>query len=160
MKVGRIFTKNINLYIFILGVFSKTGKTRVSHRVKMMTRWPRHKRWPKWPIDPVTQWPSSMSALQSDGWNRFVAGRATCSEDDQVGDATCGQEVGWVIRWCAAEEPRLPVWRRQVEPRAHNHNYTMPTINYLWVFYLIRNIYSITISQSAIIIITLSPRTQ
>jgi len=38
MTVGRIFTKNINLYIFILGVFSKTGKTRVSHPVKMMTR--------------------------------------------------------------------------------------------------------------------------
>ena len=32
--------------------------------------------------------------LQSDGWNRFVAGQATCSVDDQVGDATCGQEVG------------------------------------------------------------------
>jgi len=45
--------------------------------------------------------------LQSDGWNRFVAGRANCSVDDQVGDATCGQEVGWVIRWCGAEEPRL-----------------------------------------------------
>ena len=32
--------------------------------------------------------------LQSDKWNRFVAGRASCSVDDQVGDATCGQEVG------------------------------------------------------------------
>jgi len=31
--------------------------------------------------------------LQSDVWNRFVAGRASCSVDDQVGDATCGQEV-------------------------------------------------------------------
>ena len=40
--------------------------------------------------------------LQSDGWNRFVAGRATCSVDDHVGDATCGQEVGWVIRWRGA----------------------------------------------------------
>ena len=27
--------------------------------------------------------------LQWDGWNRFVAGRASCSVDDQVGDATC-----------------------------------------------------------------------
>jgi len=45
----------------ILGIFSKTGKTRVTHRVKMMTRWPGRERWPKWPIDPVTQWPSSMS---------------------------------------------------------------------------------------------------
>jgi len=35
--------------------------------------------------------------LQSDGWSRFVASRATCSVDDQVGDATCGQEVGWVM---------------------------------------------------------------
>ena len=58
------------------------------------------------------------SALQSDVWNRFVAGRATCSVDDQVGDAMCGQEVGWVIRWCGAEEPCLPVCRRQVEPHA------------------------------------------
>jgi len=24
----------------------------------------------------------------------FVAGRASCSVDDQVGDATCGQKVG------------------------------------------------------------------
>jgi len=45
----------------ILGIFSKTEKTWVSHRVKMMTRWPWRERWPKWPIDRVTQWPSSMS---------------------------------------------------------------------------------------------------
>jgi len=38
MTVGRIFTKKyIPLYLY-LGLFSKTGKTRVSHRVKMMTR--------------------------------------------------------------------------------------------------------------------------
>jgi len=37
MTVGRIFTKKyISLYLY-LGLFSKTGKTRVSHRVKMMT---------------------------------------------------------------------------------------------------------------------------
>jgi len=42
-------------------------------------------------------------ALQSDGWNRFVAGRATCSVDDQVGDATCGQEVDF--GWGSAPEP-------------------------------------------------------
>ena len=47
---------------------------------------------------------------------RVVAPPCPCSVDDQVGDATCGQEVGWVIRWCGAEEPCLPVWRRQVEP--------------------------------------------
>jgi len=62
ITVGRIFTKNIGLYlyIFILDFFSKTGKTRVSHRVKMMTWWPGRERWPKWPIDPMTQfhvWP-------------------------------------------------------------------------------------------------------
>jgi len=43
---------------------SKTGNTRVTHRVKMMTRWPGRERWPKWPIDPVAQWPSSMSAVR------------------------------------------------------------------------------------------------
>ena len=32
--------------------------------------------------------------LQLDVWNRFVAGRPTCSVDDQVGDAMYGQEVG------------------------------------------------------------------
>ena len=47
--------KNIYLYIFILGFFSKTGKTRVSYRVKWMTRWPGRERWPKWPGDPMTQ---------------------------------------------------------------------------------------------------------
>ena len=57
-------------------------------------------------------------ALQSDVWNRFIAGRATCSVDDQAGKATCGQEVGWVIRWSGAEEPCLPVCRHQVEPHA------------------------------------------
>ena len=55
------FHKNIYLYIFILSFFSKTGKTWVLHRVKMMARWPGREWWPKWPIDPVTQWPSSMS---------------------------------------------------------------------------------------------------
>jgi len=65
MTVGRIFTKiYISLYLY-LGLFSKTGKTRVSHRVKMMTRWPGRERWPKWPTDPVTQWPSSMSDLKT-----------------------------------------------------------------------------------------------
>ena len=49
--------------------FSKTGKTRVSHRVKMMTRWPARERWPKWPIDPVTQWPSSISARNTTAAN-------------------------------------------------------------------------------------------
>ena len=34
-----------------------------SHRVKMMTRWPGRERWPKWPIDPVTQWFLSMSGV-------------------------------------------------------------------------------------------------
>ena len=56
--------------------------------------------------------------LQWDAWNRFIAGQATCSVDDQVGNVTCGQEVGWVIRWRGAEEPCLPVWHRQVEPHA------------------------------------------
>jgi len=42
MTVGRIFTKNIYLYIFILGFFRKLEKkTLVSHRVKMMTRLPK-----------------------------------------------------------------------------------------------------------------------
>ena len=26
-----------------------------------VTQWPRRERWPKWPIDPVTLWPSYMS---------------------------------------------------------------------------------------------------
>ena len=54
--------KNISLYLYV-GFFSKTVKSRVSHRVRMITRWPGRERWPEWPIDPVTQWPSSMSCL-------------------------------------------------------------------------------------------------
>ena len=49
------------MYVLHFGHFFRNPeKTRVSlsHRVKMMTRWPGRERWP---IDPVTQWPSSMS---------------------------------------------------------------------------------------------------
>jgi len=57
------------MYVLHFGHFSKTGKIRVSHRVKMMTRWPGRERWPKRPINPVTQWPSSMSdELCWNGW--------------------------------------------------------------------------------------------
>ena len=55
------FHKNI-IYLYLRLLF-ENWKTRVSHRVKMMTRWPGRERWPKWPIYPVTQWPSSMSAM-------------------------------------------------------------------------------------------------
>jgi len=37
----------------IFSIFSKTGKTRVSHRVKMMTRWPERVK-----DDPLTRWPN------------------------------------------------------------------------------------------------------
>jgi len=50
--------KNIYLYIFILGFFSKTVKTRVSHRVKMMTRWPDDPDVKDDPNDPLTRWPN------------------------------------------------------------------------------------------------------
>jgi len=64
MTVGRILIKTY-IFISLSWAFLKTGKkTRVSHRVKIMTRWPGRERWPKWPIDPVTQWPSSMSGPQ------------------------------------------------------------------------------------------------
>ena len=51
----------------ILDIFSKTGKTRVSHRVKMMTGDPDVKDDSEWLTDPVTQWPSSVSAAHDFG---------------------------------------------------------------------------------------------
>ena len=42
----------------ILGIFSKTGKTRVSHRVKMMTRWPGDPDVKGNPNDALTRWPN------------------------------------------------------------------------------------------------------
>jgi len=42
----------------ILGIFSQTGKTRVSHRVKMMTRWPGDLDVKDDPNDPLTRWPN------------------------------------------------------------------------------------------------------
>ena len=65
--------------------------------------------------------PRSTARLQRSPVGRAESFRSWSSHlfrDDQVGDATCGQEVGWVIRSCGAEEPCLPVWRRQVEPHA------------------------------------------
>jgi len=69
------------IYIFISlswDFFSKTGKTRVSHRLKMMTRWPGRERWPRWPNDPVTQWPSSMSDTRL-LWNWVAIAQGTLS---------------------------------------------------------------------------------
>ena len=42
----------------ILGIFSKTGKTRVSRRVRMMTRWPSDPNVKDDPNDPLTRWPN------------------------------------------------------------------------------------------------------
>jgi len=50
----------ISIYHYLV-LFSKTGKTRVSHRVKMMTRWPWREKWPKWPGDPVPCQPNTGS---------------------------------------------------------------------------------------------------
>jgi len=33
-----------------------------------VTRWPGRERWPKRPIDPVIQWPSSMPGLDTNSW--------------------------------------------------------------------------------------------
>ena len=55
------FHKNIYLYIFIFGFFRKPEKLG-SHTG---SKWRPGKRWPRWPIDPVTQWPSSMSDRQT-----------------------------------------------------------------------------------------------
>jgi len=56
------------MYVLQFGhLFENRKKTRVSNRVKNddpVTRWPGRERWPKWSIDQVTQWPSSMSAQQ------------------------------------------------------------------------------------------------
>jgi len=49
------FHKNIYLYI---GLFSKTGKNWVSHRVRMMTRWSGDPDVNDDPSDPLTRWPS------------------------------------------------------------------------------------------------------
>ena len=96
MTDGRIFTKiSVYLYIFILGFFLKTGKTRVSHRVKMMTRWIGRERWPKRPIDPVTQWPSSTSGVQWQEVNSWVqTGCAVCV-------VQCGKSTAQICYTCS-----------------------------------------------------------
>jgi len=66
--------KYISWYLY-LGLFSKTGKTRVSHRVKMMTRWPcdpdvkddpndTHLPGEWWPNDPVPCLAASTQPVQ------------------------------------------------------------------------------------------------
>ena len=61
MTVGPIFTK-IYIFISLSWTFFENRKNSGLTSGQMMTRWPGRERWPKWPIDPVTQWPSSMSA--------------------------------------------------------------------------------------------------
>ena len=89
------FSQKYISYIFILGFFLKTGKTRVSHRVKMMTRWIGRERWPKRPIDPVTQWPSSTSGVQWQEVNSWVqTGRAVCV-------VQCGKSTAQICYTCS-----------------------------------------------------------
>ena len=71
-----------NVRFAFWGIFSKTGKTRVSHRVKMMTRWPGRERSPKWPIDPVTQWPSSMSGAWALARRRYEKSMVLVHQSD------------------------------------------------------------------------------
>jgi len=55
--------KYISLYLY-LGLFVRKPEKLGSHTG---SKWwpgdPDSDRWPKWPIDPVTQWPSSMSGV-------------------------------------------------------------------------------------------------
>ena len=99
--------KYISLYLY-LGLFSKTGKTRVSHRVKMMTRWPERERWPKWPIDPVTRWPSSMSG---------VCMRSRCSG----GHDGHHRRRGLGHRHAGRPARRVGRWRSQTRLVRHRH---------------------------------------
>jgi len=81
--------------------FRKPGKPpRVSHRVKMITWWPGRERWPKWPIDPVTQWPSSMSS-DTDRW-RPNATPAYCVAIVNVG--------WWAVLFCGNCRVSAGVW--------------------------------------------------
>jgi len=51
----------------ILGIFFENRKYSghtPGQNDDPVSRWPGRERWPKWPIDPVAQWPSSMSAVR------------------------------------------------------------------------------------------------
>ena len=76
---------------FAFWAFLENRKTRVSYRVKTMTRWTGRERWPKWPIDPVTQWPSSMSAWRRDEdvVSSLVWTRRTICERDGTRWSSC-----------------------------------------------------------------------
>ena len=64
----------------------------------------------------------STSPVQSDGWNRFVAGRATCSVNDQVGDATYGQDTR-SVEWYVDVELKSHVCRCVVVTSSHRLKY-------------------------------------
>ena len=71
------FHKNIYLYLeFFFRKPEKLG-SHTGSKWRLGDPVTRTERWPKWPIDPVTQWPSSMSdtnwtAVQSCPWVHFV----------------------------------------------------------------------------------------
>jgi len=57
------------MYVLHFWHFSKTGKTRVSHRVKMMIRWPGDPDVNDDPNDTLTRWPNDpVPCLISIGW--------------------------------------------------------------------------------------------
>ena len=64
---------------------SKTGNTRVTHRVKMMTRWPGDPDVKDDPNYSLTQWPSSMFVAHT---RAFIRGNGT-SRGNMCGNDSC-----------------------------------------------------------------------
>ena len=65
--------------------FSKTGKTRVSHRVKMMTRWPGDPDVKGDPNDPLTRWPNDpVPCLPRTGYRSIAAASARAAAAGSV----------------------------------------------------------------------------
>jgi len=62
--------------------FSKTGKTPVSHRIRMMTRWPCD---PDVKDDPLTQWPNNPVPCLA----TVVIGRLRSASTEQLDVPTC-----------------------------------------------------------------------
>ena len=66
--------KYIFLYLY-LGLFFENRK---NSGLTLVTRWPGRERWPKWLIDRVTQWPSSMFVIYPQNGDRIAtANRVT-----------------------------------------------------------------------------------
>jgi len=125
-RLGKFPQKYISLYLY-LGLFFENRKNSgliLGQIDDSLTRWPGRERWPKWLIDPVTQWPSSTSGVRRETRSQNVAFSVTAQNIGTLhGRRRCDGQRRTITTNDMQQRHGLPVyqcvyWDCTVHPRS------------------------------------------